>query len=242
MNAPVDRDIDVIRTEFAPLLVLSLVLLCGWTVWALGLRPYFVAPDETGTVWHSIAPRLVFWVLPCGLYLHRYWGARFLEPLGLGFPLGAPQVMRTLVLTCAVSAFFVAGTSAQMGLSVREIFVLLKSQATLNLTAPVLEELVFRGVLLSELINWARDTSRETSTLRLRFWSALLLSSAVFVLVHFPFWLGAFGPVETLARSAPLLAFSMLLCFVFATTRSLWACIFLHYLNNQLSGLAPALG
>jgi membrane protease YdiL (CAAX protease family) len=94
---------------------------------------------------------------------------------------------------------------------------------------------VFRGVILAELINWARDSSKDPTSLRLRFWVGMVLAAMIFVLVHWPFWLSHFGLSATLVRSVPLLAFSLIVGFVFANTRSIWACIFLHYLNNQLS-------
>ncbi len=44
-----------------------------------------------------------------------------------------------------------------------------------------------------------------------------------------------FGLTVTLERTLPVLVTGIVLGFVFAQTRSVWACVVLHWLNNQLS-------
>ncbi len=230
---------EVTETHLGPVLALSGTLVVGWALWATILRPAFVDSSGSEQPGVGVAARLLFWVAPCALYLRRYWGQRWPEPIGFGFPRGTSQRARTIVLTAGVSALFVAGTAAQLGLSFFEVVALSSSGKLASLTAPVLEELVFRGVVLAELINWARDSSSDPSALRLKFWGVMLLGSVIFVAIHWPFWMVHFGMHATLTRSLPLLALSLMVSFVFAGCRSIWACIWLHWLNNQLSYLGP---
>ena len=145
---------------------------------------------------------------------------RWSEPLGLGFPLGRPQVVRTVVVSCIVAGFFLIGTAAQLRVDLITLLHQLTRSARFDLSAPITEEFVFRGVLLAELINWARDSSDRLLELRLKFWGVLLLSSVVFVLVHWPWWWTYLGLEVTLRQSAPLLVTGVILGFVFANTRS----------------------
>lgn len=229
------RNREVSATELGPVLVLSATLLVGWAVWATLLYPGFAGGALSERPLVGVVARTVFWLFPCGVYLHRYWGKRWPEPIGFGFPKGAPQIARTLILTLGVSALFVLGTRTQQGMSAEQILTRLLEAERPSLTAPIFEELVFRGVVLAELINWARDSSRDLPTLRLKFWGVMLLGALIFVAVHWPFWVAHFAWSGALERSLPLFAFSLIVSFVYANCRSIWACIWLHFLNNQLS-------
>jgi membrane protease YdiL (CAAX protease family) len=88
----------------------------------------------------------------------------------------------------------------------------------LVIAAPVLEELLFRGVILRRLL---------VSGTRLR---AVVLSSLLFGAIHLNPWqfLGAFSG-------------GLLLGWIYVRTRSLWLCIAGHALNNACSLYASAL-
>ena len=224
-------------TTLGPVLGLAAALVVSWSVWALVVRPRVPQQAPGGETVVAVLAHVIFWVVPSSLYLTRYWGRRWPEPLGLGFPLGLAQLRRTLWLTAAAALLLVMGTAAQRGVSTAELLLDLSGTMELRLTAPIFEELVFRGLVLSELINWARDSSTSRVALRLRFWSAMLIAACVFTLVHWPWWIASSGLEATLARSLPLLVTGLVLGFVFAHTRSIWGCVALHWLNNELSGL-----
>lgn len=80
------------------------------------------------------------------------------------------------------------------------------------LLAPVMEELVFRGAIMRELLK------------RQQPWMAMVVSSFFFGLVHF-------NP----AQSAFAFLLGMLLAWIYWRTRSLVPCIVFHVLNNSLS-------
>jgi len=82
----------------------------------------------------------------------------------------------------------------------------LRDLAITSLLAPVLEEIVFRGLLFEE---WRR--TRRVAT-------AMILSSAVFALCHLSF-------------SVPFAA-GLLLCAIYVRTGALRAAIFVHFIAN----------
>ena len=221
------------RTRLAPLLALGLSLLASWTIWAVLVYPMMVARFPQQQVLVGVLARTIFWGGPCAYYLARYWGKRALEPLGLTFPLGKVQAARALLISLVVAACLLVGTSAQSGLTIGEL--LGRVRASSDLSAPLFEELVFRGVVLSELLNWTHDTSEGAGQLRAKFWLSQLTAATLFMLIHWPFWFSHLGFEEAVQLSLPVFTTGLILGFVFATTRSIWGCVFLHWLNNALS-------
>lgn len=223
------------QTHLGPLVIYALVLLASWSVWAVGIYPRAtsVAPDYSTAV--GVLARLIFWGVPSAYYLSRYWGRRALEPLGLTFPLGASQRVRTLLISLVVGFCLLLGTAAQTGLEWTELGLRLVKGPALDWTAPILEELVFRGIVVAELLNWTHESSRTPLELRLKFWGGQLGAAGLFVAIHWPYWVSHFGVSHAFSLSLPILVTGLILGFVFATTRSIWGCIFLHALNNALS-------
>lgn len=87
--------------------------------------------------------------------------------------------------------------------------------------ASIGEELVFRGLLQPALSQWAR-----------RPWAALVVTSILFGLIHFPY-------PDTIA---PLIAFGMILGYLYAKTGSLTLVILVHALFNGKTLLWLLLG
>ncbi len=217
------------------LLGLSFLLALSWLVWAL-VRPRLSLSAEAAEVW-STGARLLLWVVPAGAYLVLRYGRRWSEPLGLGFPYGRPQVVRAITLPLLLAGFLLLGTSANLGKTPALVLSELYDGLSPRLTAPVLEELVFRGVITSEALTWARETAPNFRSLLARFWAALFLTAGLFTLLHGPSLLASYGPNALFAPSLSLLVTGVVLGFLFAQTRSLYGCIFLHFLNNELSFL-----
>jgi hypothetical protein len=229
---------EVTETALTPVLVLSAALLASWSLWVVVLYPLVPDTSPGRHVVTSVAARLVFWLVPSGIYLFRYWGRRWRQPLGVDFPLGRAQLLRTVAITLVVTLLLFWGTAVQKGIAPGALARSFLNRAQIDLTAPLFEELVFRGLVLGELINWVRDSSTGVRELRAKFWGVLLLSALVFLLVHWPWWLTRLGWGPTLDRSLPVLVTGVILGFVFAQTRSVWACVLLHWVNNQLSGVS----
>lgn len=222
------------EARLRPLTALGVSVLGLWMVWAslLQLVPTLASPGS------AIGARLLFWVLPCVVYLRHVDGRAWLRPLGLGFPYGLRQVVLSILVFLAIGGLLLLGTARQEGVSVGRLLDVLARQAQPRLTAPVFEELVFRGVLLSEALTWARLSARDWGALRSRFWGAQLAVALVFTAVHWPWLWLELGPRAALTGSGPLFLTGLVLGVAFASTRSLWVVIGLHFLNNELSVLA----
>lgn len=219
------------------LLVLACWLLGAWLVWA-ALRPrlgFFSSGDEALV---ALGARLLFWVAPSAFYLVRTYGKHWSEPLGLRFPYGPRQIVRAVVLPILLAAFLILGTSANLGREPIDVTQALLLRMRPRLAAPILEELVFRGVIVSEALTWARESAPHSRALIGRFWAAQTGAALLFTSVHWPYWIAVFGLRGAVGPSISLFVTAIVLGFVFAQTRSLYACIFLHFLNNELSSLS----
>ncbi|MDR0661503.1 MAG: CPBP family intramembrane metalloprotease [Prevotellaceae bacterium] len=78
--------------------------------------------------------------------------------------------------------------------------------------APLCEEILLRGVILRGLLN-------SSSPRKAIIWSAFL-----FALIHLNPWQGVFA-----------FLIGLFLGWVYWKTRSIWTCIFIHFINNSLS-------
>jgi membrane protease YdiL (CAAX protease family) len=212
---------------------LTFTVLGLWALYAALVAPHLPA----GFAGADLLARLVTWVLPSLVYLVLTYGRDFWVPLGLHFPYGARQVVLALVVPLAVGALLLLGTATRYGVPFAELVDVLASEARPRLVAPVLEELVFRGVLASEALTLARLGARDADDLRRRYWLAQLGAAFAFTLLHVPAWLAEGGGSYALAASFPLLVTGLVLGFVFAQTRCLYAVVALHWLNNELSRL-----
>jgi len=89
------------------------------------------------------------------------------------------------------------------------------------------EEFVFRGFLFQKI--------QESAG----FWVANIISAVLFVLIHFPRWytdgilLGDF--IYLLNSIVFAFVFSLLQGYLLKRTKSLWACMIVHSLNNMIS-------
>ncbi|WP_198029981.1 CPBP family intramembrane glutamic endopeptidase [Oceanobacillus manasiensis] len=88
----------------------------------------------------------------------------------------------------------------------------------------IIEEIVFRGFLLRKL--------RES----FRFWNANVVTSLLFVSIHFPIWiykdLFVFPYILTAITTSFVL--SMLFGYIYKRSNSLWSVIIIHSLYNLL--------
>jgi membrane protease YdiL (CAAX protease family) len=92
--------------------------------------------------------------------------------------------------------------------------------------SPVLEEILFRGLVLKELAGLLSS------------WNANLITSALFVGIHLPFWLFHSGPTQAvLANAVGVFAFSLLAGWLYLRSRSIWPPVGVHILNNALAQL-----
>jgi uncharacterized protein len=213
----------------APLVLYLLLFFCVWALRATVL--FFV--DESirtdfGKAVYSNAFKLLVWVLPVFLYLKLYERRRPLRYLKLT----TRPARNGLALAALASAlFFSAVVIFERFTSGRNLESLYRASAhAIGLAllsvavSPVLEEVLFRGFVLGEL--WER----------MSFLRADLLTSALFVLAHWPYWLWANGfGKEMLGASLSVFILAVFLGYVLKWTNSLWPCVAIHIFNNFLS-------
>jgi membrane protease YdiL (CAAX protease family) len=106
-----------------------------------------------------------------------------------------------------------SGSGASAGADPSTLAIVLVFVAVV-VTAPIAEELVFRGYLFAALTRWRGP------------WPAALISGALFGAAH----LLVYPPLAIV----PLAVMGFCLALVFWTTRSLIPCILLHAANNAL--------
>lgn len=129
-----------------------------------------------------------------------------------------------VLLGGTITQLLAGGHSVQQDVTVlaREVPLALKVVLALLVVcvAPVVEELVFRGVLLSGLAS------------RMRIGWAIVASAVIFGCVHLPDFQFAWYPVPA------LILLGLVLAWLRVRTRSLWPSITLHATNNLVAAIA----
>lgn len=240
------RDSLIRRTSARSRALLGLIAIMFtlWTLWSTAALPYL--PEATGALHtvQSVLVRVALWVAPSAYYLWKYKRADALSGLGLGPP---PSVERGLAATSLVVAAALAvsvDVSRKLNVQIAEVWLeLWRRGAFEGFQTPFFEELVFRGVIFSELLSLSglsQHAELLPFTTRIkRAWLANLGASLVFVGMHWPWWIFTEGlGTGLLMKSLPVFLLSLVLGVVFARGRSLWPCVVLHWLNNSLAQLA----
>jgi membrane protease YdiL (CAAX protease family) len=212
-------------------LQLALFMAAFFAVWSLR-AVVFIAYDEAiaSPVWraaYSDFLKLILWVAPAAWFAQRYRKAPPWRSLGLGV---MPEV-RTWSVCLAVTAAFLGtvclfeigfgakSLSASSLLSVPLALVLLQL-----LLSPLLEEIFFRGFVMRELLGLLPAAG------------ASVLASLLFAGAHLPYWLSHRPLGEALlADVVGVFLFSLLACWLFARSLSIWPCAVAHVANNLLS-------
>lgn len=232
------------RRRLRPLLVLVASLFASWTLWATLLLPRLSPVDGIAQHVRSVGVRLLLWVLPSAVYLWHQYGKRALDPLQLGPPPSARHWAVSAALTVAASLAVSVDVARKLGVAPVTVWHRLVANYEFHFpTAPLFEELIFRGVIFSELItllgvrSWTDSASLPA---RGRFWLANVMASVVFTGLHWPWWVytHGLGDPRVYVQSAGVFLISIVLGILFVRGRSVWPCVVLHWLNNELSVLA----
>lgn len=230
------------RAQPRALLLLMGGMLTLWTIWSTSVLPRL--PETTGALHtlQSIGVRVLLWVVPCSVYLWRFNRRGGVRGLGLGLPPSWGALAAACVLAVAAAIAVSVDVSRKLGTDVPGVWVRLVTNGVFEgLQTPLFEELVFRGVIFSELLRLS-GLSGDARLLPLkdriqRAWLANMGASLVFVGMHWPWWIFTEGLTTLLVRSLPVFLLSIVLGVVFARGRSLWPCVWLHWINNSLSQL-----
>jgi membrane protease YdiL (CAAX protease family) len=206
---------------FAPFVAYLCFFYLAWTlVWVHGVYPWANRTIGAATLAYALINfsfRLLIWVFPVFLYLRYVDGVDAVEYLQL-----RRHWRRGVLVGVALSAVNFLGTLARMGPPVwSSAHVTWNSILGTSMLVGVFEEIPFRGFVLRKLQE------------RFGFVAALIVSSALFVGAHVPGWI-MFGTL-TLHNVAFIFAFGAAMAIVLRYSRSLWAPIVTHSLNDCIS-------
>jgi membrane protease YdiL (CAAX protease family) len=176
--------------------------------------------------------KLVVWVLPSAAFAYWLRCERPAKYLGLSV---VPS-LRNWLLCLAVTVMFLLAVSlfeftiGRKSFSGARLLSLPPVLALLQLVvSPLLEELLFRGLVMKDLMTLLPTSLANT------------LTSLLFVGAHLPFWLSHGGLTQAmLANAFGVFVFSVVACWLFARTASVWPPTFAHIANNILSSLLVA--
>jgi membrane protease YdiL (CAAX protease family) len=200
----------------------------AWSLRATWL--YFIDEaigSESARLAYSALIKLGLWVVPAFAFASWVRGAAPLRYLGiLAWPRirewrRAGAVIVVYLGTVASFEWLVNGNFP----SETHFFSMSPSAGMATLVAaPVMEEILFRGLVLQELAP-------------LMAWpAAVALTSLLFVMVHLPHWLWHGGQgISIVARSSALFVFSVLAGSLYGPSRSVWPCVAAHTANNALA-------
>jgi membrane protease YdiL (CAAX protease family) len=205
-----------------PALLPCLVSMGAWEVARLALRVNEQQPGTPRALLSSLV-RAVILLVPAAVVARRV----FREPLGVAFWLNAP-LRAGLLRSMAIGAAYllaVNGLSVALG-DTFSLPALSAGEAVLLVFDAVVEEVLFRGFVLSHL---ARGR---------RFAWANCLTALIFMLPHTRMLLHLWGDgmrVELIPILISLFLFALALGGSAGTVQSIWVACAVHVLNNLLA-------
>ena len=219
------------RLHLKPLAIYITIFLLIWSLRAT----VFISIDEgiESGLWKNIysnAVKFGLWALPALITL-LVWRRPPFKYVKLTTRVDLQGLM---IATLVVAAWLSVVIVVEATLSGKTIASMIFHREWLMILAgvvvsPISEEILFRGFFLNGL--------NES----LSFWKSNVISAAVFMLVHVPYWVsknGFSGPV--LKNLANVFLLGCLFGWVMKKTNSLWPAIGAHIANNFLSGLIHA--
>lgn len=195
-----------------------IVLLFAFWVIRISLLPVIdeQAPNDFVQFYISNYLRLLFWVIPLTLILLSRV-AEWPRLFGI-IPLRGIDILSVSLLVIELVIAILLDVRFQPAAITDQVWAKVGSYI---IVAPLVEEIVFRGYLFPEI-------SRYTGTI----WGALL-SSALFTLIHFPYWIyREFSAEIFLYQSLFIFGFGLLMCLLVKVTKSLMPAFAIHGLNN----------
>jgi uncharacterized protein len=190
-----------------------------WTLWGLLLVRY-PALNESGVL--RAVVRVAVWIVPTCLFVCFVEGPPVLGRLGF-------EKNRQKGVLFGLVGFLALGTVVGLQHGSRlSHFAIPRDLATwLNaiLSAPIAEEVLFRGLVFRVLLE------------RLAVWSALAVSALLFALIHLPYWWlsGAASPADLVLRLGSIFAYGVFFALLYRWSGSLYAPLICHVLNNLVT-------
>jgi len=217
-------------------LQLSLFLVAFFVLWTLRATVFFAVDESIASpisrAAYSDLLKLVVWVLPATAFASLLRGAPPAKYLGLSVWPSPQKGMLCLGVTAIflLAVALVDSTIGKKSFSTAGLSSLPVTLWLLQLVlSPLLEELLFRGFVMKELLAL------------LPVYLAIVLTSLLFVGVHLPYWLSHGGATLTMmANAGGVFVFSVVACWLFAKTGSIWPPTVAHVANNVLQSMLLA--
>ncbi len=216
------------RNKFRSTLIYLLLFFAAWIARVYVLLPVDsdIQPPELKILVYTLI-RFAIWIVPLVIYLR----ATETEPPGNYLKLTTPINRASLPAVMFIVGLYLIGgvlVTAWTGghvidlrhLSPHDWLILALDVPD----APIIEEIVFRGFVLRRF------------TEALGFWKATILSSLLFMFIHWPGWIYASGlqPASLLWNSIQVFIFGGLLAVLVRRTNSILPGIVTHLLNNLI--------
>ena len=212
---------------------LIVFLVVFFDVWTFRATLFFAVDESiaspTARAAYSNLVKLPLWVLPAAAFGYRFRSTPPAKYLGLSV---MPSLRNWLMCLAATFIFLLAVTLFTLTLDRKSFsavsFTSLPTVLGLLqfVISPLLEELLFRGMVMKELMTL------------LPTYLAILLTSLLFVGIHLPFWLSHDGPTPSVVTNAiGVFVFSILAGWLYAKSGSIWPPTLAHIANNILSSL-----
>jgi membrane protease YdiL (CAAX protease family) len=207
------------KKRFGPFVIYLILFFSVWTAWAYLLYPRMESLGNSTLAYAgvNITLRLLIWVLPVFLYLRYVDRASPVEYLKL-----RRHWKRGLLIGLAVSALNFLGTMLRFGpphLSAQ--YLTWNSILGTSLLIGFVEEIPFRGFILQKFQE------------RFGFWIANVVSSLLFVGIHLPGWISL--RLLNASSVVSIFIFGVIMAIILKYSKSLWACIVAHSLNDFIS-------
>jgi len=211
------------KRPLAPFIGYLAVFYLTWTfVWVYGVYPWANRTLGSATLGYalvSIVFRLLIWIVPVWAYLRYIDRVDVWEYLQL-----KRHWRRGVVIGLILTVFNFLGTMARVGYpDWSHANITWNSIVGSSALVGVFEEIPFRGFILQKLQE------------RCGFVTSAVLSSLLFVGAHIPGWF-MLGTL-TAASVVYIFAFGVIMAIILRYSRSLWAPIVAHSLNDGLSNV-----
>ncbi|HVF88515.1 MAG TPA: CPBP family intramembrane glutamic endopeptidase [Blastocatellia bacterium] len=210
-------------------LALALFLASFFVAWSLRATVfYFIDEGIQSSLSKSIysnAIKFALWVIPALAYVAFVKKRGPLGYLRISTPFEAKKLLYSGLAIALYFAGVVAFERFSSGRTLAPLFASSAREWLLVLlgvaVSPVSEEILFRGLILRELGE------------RTGFWRANLLTSILFVSIHWPHWLWATGfKTWMVIASATMFILSLFLGYLVRLSGSIWPSVAAHILNN----------
>jgi len=215
---------------------LCLLLAAFFVLWTARVASYDAIDGTIGSptlrAAYSNLLKLILWVMPASVFAYRVRGMPPAKYLGVSV---LPSLRNWLLCFAITAIFLFAGALFEVIIAKKtfcgaSVSSLPSALALLQLViSPLFEEILFRGLVMKELMTL------------LPTYLANALTSLLFVGAHLPYWLSHGGPTQAmLANAFGVFVFSVVACWLFVKTASIWPPTFAHIANNILSSLLVA--